>query len=125
MNETNDTLMTALNIMKIVANSAACCFAYNQLNKADFWIKKDCFERIKKETDKEFWDKVFALDNDDKLALGFRFWDESHEGMLIPLWIIECLPDDYDIEVVDINGQKSSIKDIDKDVRIGCVAYMI
>lgn len=125
MNETNDTLMTALNIMKIVANSAACCFAYNQLNKADFWIKKDCFERIRNETDKEFWDKVFALDNDDKLTLGFRFWDEPHDKMLIPLWIVECLPDDYDVEVVCINGQKSSIKNIDKDNRFGCVAYMI
>ena len=120
----NDTLLMALNIMKIVANSAACAVAYNQLNKADFWIKHDAFERIKKETNGEFWDKVFALDSDDRLTLGFRKWDKDEDKLLIPIWIVECLPDDYNIEVTSIFCEKTSIKNIDKDTRMGCVAYM-
>ena len=120
-----ETFKKANHIMKIIANAAACMVAYDKLSSADFWVKKDGFERIKKEKDSQFWHDVFKLDYEERFMLGFRQWDDDKEHLLIPLWIIECLPDDFDIEVNSIGGRTYSIKDIDKDIRCGCVAYMV
>ena len=54
-----ETFKKANNIMKIIANASACMVAYDKLSSADFWVKKDGFERIKKETDSQFWHDVF------------------------------------------------------------------
>lgn len=120
-----ETFKKANNIMKIIANSSACMVAYNKLSSADFWVKKDGFDYIKKETDSQFWHDVFKLDYEERFMLGFRQWDDDKEHLLIPLWIVECLPDDFDIEVNSIGGRTCSIKDIDKDICCGCVAYMV
>lgn len=132
-----ETFKKATNIMKIIANSAACAVAYEKYNVEKesqyegqakhytYWVKKDGFERVKRETDSQFWHDVFKLDYEERFMLGFRQWDDDKEHLLIPLWIIECLPDDFDIEVIGIGGGKYSIKDIDKDIRFGCVAYMV
>ena len=69
-----------------------------------------------------FWKEVFDLDSHSKLLLGFRMWTNETD-LLIPIWIVECLPDNFDAVVESISGKRCSIKEIDKDTRAGCVAY--
>jgi hypothetical protein len=143
-----ETFKKAQHIMKLIANAAASAVAYEKFNAEEYpnacktfsnkepspyegqakhytyWVKHDGFDYIKKETDSKFWHDVFKLNYDERFSLGFRQWDDDKEHLLIPLWIVECLPDDFDIEVNSIGGRTCSIKDIDKDIRCGCVAYM-
>ena len=129
-----ETFKKANHIMKLVANAAACAVAYAKYNSKnaeakahhyEYRVKTDMFDRIKKEVDGSFWKDVFNLSYEERFMLRFRKWDDDEEHLLIPLWIIECLPDDFDIEVTGISGGKYSIKEIDKDIRCGCVAYMV
>ena len=119
----NETFKHAMNIMRFLANQSACGHAYNQ---HEYWSKRS-FQAVKEEKDfnADFWNKVFKLDDEERFMLGFRRWDEHSKELLIPLWIVECLPDDFDIKVTGIMGGEFSIKEIDKDVRFGCVAYMV
>ena len=119
----SETFERAMNIMRYLANQAAHGHAYHQ---HEYWSKSS-FMYVKEETafNSDFWNKVFKLDDEERFKLGFRRWDENSKGLLIPLWIVECLPDDFDIKVTGICGGEYSIKDIDKDTRFGCVAYMV
>ena len=114
-----DTFERAIVLMAYLANQSAHPIAYNQ--DANSWVK-DTYKRMKEYYDVEFWKEVFALDNKQKLMLGFRMWADEN-NLVIPLWIIECLPDDFDATVESISGSRCSIKEIDKDTRAGCVAY--
>jgi len=116
----NETFKKAVWAMKFVANQAACGHAYNQV---EYW-SKECFKRVKEELGADFWRDVFSLPDEERFLLGFLRWDENSKGLLIPIWVVECLPDDFDIEVTGIMGGVCSIKKIDKDIRFGCVAYM-
>lgn len=86
---------------------------------------EDTFESIKKQFTKEICENILKLPNIQKLDLGFKYWDEANDKMLIPLWFIMIIPETFDIEVTSILGNKTSIKNIDKDTRAGCVAYYI
>ena len=114
----------ALGLMIWIANQAACGNAYNQ---KEYWVTQ-AFRDAKKSYDAAFWKEVFKLPKEERFKLGFRLWDKDAPGMLVPIWIIESLPDDFELETVCINGveEKILVKDLkDKDVRFGCVAYMV
>lgn len=114
----------ALSLMIWLVNQAACGNAYNQ---KDYWVTK-AFEQAKEFYNADFWKEVFKLPKEERFKLGFRLWDKDSPGMLVPIWIIESLPDDFELETVSIMGAKNKIlvKDLkDKDVRFGCVAYMV
>ena len=117
--EFKSTFERAIVLMAYLANQSAHPVAYNQ--DANSWIK-DTYKRMKECYDVDFWKEVFALNTEQKLMLGFRIWYDEN-ALVIPLWIIECLPDDFDAIVESINGQRVHIKDINKDTRAGCVAY--
>ena len=116
-----DTFERAIVLMTYLANQSAYPTAYNQ--DANSWVKKP-FKDIKKKYDINFWKEVFALTIEQKLLLGFRMLT-SENDLLIPIWIIECLPDDFDATVESICGSRCSIKEIDKDTRADCVAYTL
>lgn len=119
----NEIFEKALGYMIYLANESAHSVAYNQ--DANYWTK-EAFKKLKESNGKcEFWKQVFKLDDEYRYKLGFKKWDSSHAEMLIPLWIVECLPEDFDCIVTSIFGEKSSIKDINKDTRFGCIAYMV
>ena len=86
---------------------------------------ENTFESIKKQFTKETCENILKLPNIQKLDLGFKYWNEANDKMLIPLWFIMIIPETFDIEVTSVFGNKSSIKNIDKDVSAGCVAYYI
>lgn len=124
----NEVFEMAINYLTWIANKTAEVSAYDW--NADFCKKevKENFKSFRKRNEDkelEFWKKVFELPVEKKELLRFCKFDEKSDKMLIPLWIIECLPENFDVEVESIDGQKCSIKNIDKDVRFGCVAYMI
>ena len=114
-----DTFERAIVLMAYLANQSAHPVAYNQ--DANSWVKEP-FKKIKEQYDVNFWKKVFDLDSHSKLLLGFRMWTNETD-LLIPIWIVECLPDNFDAVVESISGKRCSIKEIDKDTRAGCVAY--
>ena len=116
-----DTFERAVAIMTYLANNAAYPIAYKQ--GADFWVK-DAFKRVKHDFNTDFWKSVFELNNEQKFILGFRIWSNESE-LLIPIWIIESLPDDFDAVVESISGGRCSIKEIDKDCRAGCATYTL
>ena len=109
----------AIILMAYIANQATYPTAYNQ--DANSWVKEP-FKKIKEQYDVNFWKEIFNLDSHSKLLLGFRMWTDEND-LLIPIWIIESLPDDFDATVESISGKRCSIKEIDKDTRAGCVAY--
>ena len=86
---------------------------------------EDTFESIKKQFTKEICENILKLPNIQKLDLGFKYWDEANDKMLIPLWFIMIIPETFDVEVTSIFGDNTSIKNIDNDTRAGCVAYYI
>lgn len=111
----NETFLKAIFVMTRIANAAACSYAYSagygdEVNERFEMIhaNEDCGE--------SFWREVFALPYEEKLALGFRKFAEGDTKMCIPIWIWECLPDDMLIE-----GKKK--KDLDNDIRFGCVYW--
>jgi len=118
----NETFEKALGTMIYLANEVASQVAYNQ--SPDVWTKP-AFRHIKETRNADFWNEVFKLDDELRFLLGFKKWSSTDTEMLIPIWIIECLPDDFDITVTSISGARCSIKKIDKDTRFGCVAYMV
>lgn len=119
----NEIFEKALGYMIYLANESAHSVAYNQ--DANYWTK-NAFKKLKESNGMcDFWKQVFALDDEYRFKLGFKKWSSTDKEMLIPLWIVECLPDDFDITVTSINGTRCSIKKIDKDTRFGCVAYMV
>lgn len=68
---------------------------------------------------------VTSKTQDELLALGFRWWDEKHELLLIPLKLFPQIPDGTVLTC--INGKKAvKGKDkIDDDTRAGLIAYGI
>lgn len=65
-------------------------------------------------------EELVRLSKDQFLDLGFRQWDEK--GLrLIPIRLIPLL--DPEMEVVSISDNKGLLKDVDKDIRYGCIAY--
>ena len=114
-----DTFERATVLLAYLANQAAYPIAYNQ--DANSWVKEP-FKHIKEHYELDFWKEVFSLTIEQKLLLGFRMWTNETD-LLIPIWIIECLPDNFDAVVESISGKRCSIKEIDKDTRAGCVAY--
>lgn len=128
----NKTFVKALCLMRYLSNSAAESMVYHESWGDTFTIKnvKNSFEYVSEHGgyDGNFWKDVFKLPSNLKGVLGFCFYDEEtreQNKMLIPLWIVESLPKDFDIEVTSITGENCSIKNIDKDNRFGCVAYLI
>lgn len=128
----NEIFVKALSLMRYFSNTAAESMAYHKSWGDEFTIKnvKNSFEYVSEHDnyDIDFWKEVFKLPSKLKGVLGFCFFDEEtreQDKMLIPLWIVESLPKDFDVEVTSITGENCSIKNINKDIRFGCVAYLI
>lgn len=104
----------ALGLMKYIANGATMLVAYKWGDATSAEEVKNRIEKIRENFGEDFWRKVFALPEEEKLALGFQKLAEGDSEMFIPLWIWECLPDD-----MLFDGNKK--KDLDNDSRFGCV----
>lgn len=107
-----DTFRNAVNIMMYLANRVGEIHAYGWEN-----VRKeieDAFAAVRKNTIEAFWREVFALPDEQKIALGFKYFEEGDTKMCIPIWIWECLPDD-----MLIDGKPK--KELDNDTRFGCV----
>ena len=114
----NPIFHKALGVMKYIANSATMGYAYKWGDATSADNVKRCFEQLRadKEFGEEFWRDVFKLPEELKFALGFRKFEKGDSEMCIPLWIWECLPDDMLFE-----GKMK--KDLDNDIRFGCVCW--
>ena len=88
------------------------------------FVKKEYFAAIKK-AKKAFSDEDinFAeLTQDELKMLRFADFNEDNKN-LIPLWLFRILPDHTKVKC--FNGERTTVKDADDDVRFGCVAYML
>lgn len=120
-NETSETFKKALGLMIGIANQVAMGKAYNQ---KEYWLDR-AFSHAKEDYDAAFWHEVFNLPEEEKRMLGFGKWSADSKGMLIPIWVFECIPDDFDLEVTSIMGDTRQLKDVtDIDTRFGCLCYM-
>ena len=117
----NDLFFQAMNIMKCICNESAAGNAFkgywsNNMRCED--IDKT-FESIKNKepyNTHEFWKEVFALPESHKKILGFKKWSEDIKEMNIPIWIWQLLPDD-----MEFDGKLK--KDLDNEIRFGCVFW--
>lgn len=58
--------------------------------------------------------------------LGFKFWEEDSNLMLIPGYLYQFIPEG--LELYSISGEEEqyeSYADLDNDTRFGCLAYGI
>lgn len=116
----------AIRCIATIANVSAESRAFGKFWSEKFTVKNssEVFDSVKTQLSHDMCMAILNLPEEKKLNLGFRKWSKETNKMLIPLWFIECLPDDFNIEVTCIDNTKTSIKNIDKDIRGGCVAYM-
>lgn len=127
---TDNTFMYTHQILTYLASNAAESLAYREHWSKEFQLKNvfNGFEDIKERMTNEKFAEILNLPDEQKLILGFRNYSSSskEEGkMLIPLWLIEVMPENFHIEVTSILGDKCDIQTVDKDCRGGCIAYMI
>ena len=88
------------------------------------FVKEEYFAAIKK-VKKAFSEEDinFAeLTKDELKMLRFVDFDKSNKN-LIPLWLFRILPDHTKVKC--FNGERTTVKDADDDIRFGCVAYML
>ena len=88
------------------------------------FVKEEYFAAIEKAK------KAFSEENinfaelaqDELKMLRFADFNEDNKN-LIPLWLFRILPDHTKVKC--FNGERTTVKDADDDVRFGCVAYML
>ena len=88
------------------------------------FVKKEYFDTIEK-AKKAFSEENinFAeLTKNELKMLRFVDFDKSNKN-LIPLWLFRILPDHTKVKC--FNGERTTVKDADDDIRFGCVAYML
>ena len=88
------------------------------------FVKKEYFaaiEKAKKAFSEENINFAELTKNELKM-LRFVDFDKSNKN-LIPLWLFRILPDHTKVKC--FNGERTTVKDADDDVRFGCVAYML
>ena len=88
------------------------------------FVKEEYFAAIEK-AKKAFSEENinFAeLTQDELKMLRFADFNEDNKN-LIPLWLFRILPDHTKVKCFD--GEQTTVKDADDDVRVGCVAYML
>ena len=115
----NQIFVDALMIMTRIINCAGEGWAYRKHWNDEFRCQElnDIFEN-KYKKDEEFWKQVFDLPVEQKMLLGFRYFDKNDTKMLIPIWIWNLLPLDMYIE----DGGKT-VKELDNDTRGGVVFW--
>lgn len=123
MKET-DVFEQAIRIMQCFANNSAEGYVYkkhwgeySRLKNTDDFIQK-----VKEDFKADFWNKVFNLPEEQKRLLGFLKWSNNETGMCIPIWIWACLPEDMPIGG---NAGGKMKKDLDNDIRFGCVWWRV
>lgn len=116
----------AIRIMQCIANHGGSVHEY-----AKHWSKEyraesmsKLIEEIKSDKDygADFWNAVLALPEEQKMLLGFLKWSKEEKEMCIPIWIWACLPEDMPIWG---NGGGKMKKDLDNDIRCGCVWWRV
>lgn len=115
----NQIFVDTLMIMTRIVNCAGEGWAYRKHWSDEFRCQElnDIFENNYKK-DEEFWKQVFDLPVEQKMLLGFRYFDKNDTKMLIPIWIWNLLPPDMYIE----DGGKT-VKELDNDTRGGVVFW--
>lgn len=108
-------------IRRIIMNTTAEVMNYTSWG-SEFAYKQitDLPTKIKGKVDFKFIDPT-DLTLDEMKELGFNRWSSDNPIMLIPLWLMPFI--DPEIEVTDIEGEKSVFKDADNDNRFGCLAF--
>lgn len=114
------TFERAIAYMNLIATRAVSQLVNKENDDIDL---REAIEIVKKSTDVNFWKDVLELDDEKKTLLGFVETLDTKDS-LIPIWIIECLPDNFDAIVKNYNdGKEYSIKDIEKETYLGTVHY--
>ena len=127
----NDVLNILRNGLLRLANSAAMGLHYtswddqtvrNELERAE---KAMTEAAIKADRFNEFLANSTQEDLDALAELGFSSWcgpdENGYQLRLIPLYAVSLL--DPELEVTSIMDDVSKLKDVDLDIRFGCIAY--
>lgn len=109
-------------VRDIIIGEAAKLLFYTNIAKSGFTT--DVFETLK-EVPKFTQEDFDTLTTEEVKICGFQPWDEpDQEGKslyLIPLWMLPVI--DPDAKLIAIDGDCCLAKDVDKDIRFGCIAY--
>ena len=103
-------------------------FLLRQMSALVLYQHQPDYQFIKGQLDKheipsEEW---LNLDIATAKLLGFAFWEEDSNLMLIPGYLYQFIP--AGLELYSISGEKKqyeSYNDLDNDCRFGCLAYGI
>jgi len=111
------------NIMLYVLNTVAKINTYN-------WDDDFKIEQVEEVYDKviEFFRNEVEIDlnNEEQLKmLGFQRWNDETELFLIPLWAYDLVPDGTKMHSIFDETVEKGEEEIDKDIRLGCLAYGI
>lgn len=77
------------------------------------------------DTFKEKLGDVKTLSVNEMLDIGFCRWDDDSELYLIPLWVLQFVPDGTLLTSISGDTKIKGVDEIDLDVRFGCLAYGI
>lgn len=118
------TFELAQKILVIVANKAAQCAVY------EVWSGDFCKESITETIDSvKKYENFKPIDPNDFTVdelkkLGGCEWDEEFKNLiLIPIWMLPFLADEFEGARLDGVEQTYKREEIDNDCRFGCLAY--
>ena len=125
-NKETETFEKAIRLMQCIANNGGCGYEYREHWSREYRAESmsSFIEKIKSDEKygTDFWNAVFALPQEQKRLLGFLKWSDEEKVMCIPIWIWACLPDDM---TIGGNGGGEMKKDLDNDIRFGCVWWRV
>jgi hypothetical protein len=96
--------------------------AYEKHWSDDFALKvaREALEKFQEKAKKV---DILSLSKEELFTLGFANWKDSL--LLIPLYLLPCLPKGTKVESIAGGKAVLGVDDIDNDVRAGCIAYGI
>lgn len=110
-------------IRKTIVNRAAEVMAYKN------WDSDFCAKQIRDIPDRIKGDDDFIKIQPEKLSreqmkeLGFGAWSEESDLMLIPLWLLPFLADEFSGGCIDGEVRIFKRDELDSEARFGCIAY--
>lgn len=109
-------------VRDVIIGEAARLLYYTNVTKGGFTT--EVFEALK-EVPKFTQEDFDTLTTEEVKICGFQPWDEPDEKgktlYLVPLWMLPII--DPDAKLIAIDGDCCLAKDVDKEIRFGCIAY--
>lgn len=108
--------------LRKLATEAACGAAYKQWS--DAYVKASVMKAWQPSLrDQLTVDQIKGIPSADLLQLGFGYWTNKADLMLIPIWAFHVIADGETLSCIDGKTAVKGVDEIDLDIRFGVIAW--